>query len=56
MTKEPIVRKVVALPESAWALIEDYRYTERIPSEAEAIRRLLLQALATAAKVKRKAK
>ena len=44
MTKEPIVRKVVALPESTWALIEDFRYTERIPSEAEAVRRLLLQA------------
>lgn len=51
--QEPDVRKVVALPESTWALIEDFRYSERIPSEAEAIRRLLLQALA---KVKRKAK
>jgi hypothetical protein len=42
---EPVTRKTVALPESMWREIADFRFAERIGSEAEAVRRLLVAAL-----------
>lgn len=38
---DPPIRKSITLPQSLWAEIEDYRFPNRIPSDAEAIRRLL---------------
>jgi hypothetical protein len=54
MAKEtdPLIRKTVSLQESVWQEIEGYRSYERIPVEAEAIRRLLLEALRAFAKRK----
>jgi Arc/MetJ-type ribon-helix-helix transcriptional regulator len=44
---EPVTRKSVTLPDSMWREIADYRFSERIGSEAEAVRRLLVAALKT---------
>ena len=44
---EPTLRKNVTLPVTMWQEIADYRFTERIGSEAEAVRRLLVAALRT---------
>lgn len=38
---DPPIRKSVSLPTSLWAAISEYRFTERIDSEAETVRRLL---------------
>ena len=38
---ETTVRKLVSLPHSMVREIEDYRFRERVKTEAEAIRRLL---------------
>lgn len=38
---EPASRKSVTLPESMWKAIGEYRFYNRIPAEAEAIRQLL---------------
>jgi len=50
MDKETSSRKSIALPASMWQEIADYRFRERIATEAEAIRRLLQDALAQAAR------
>ncbi len=42
---EPSTRKSVTLPDSMWQEIADYRFAERIGSEAEAVRRLILVGL-----------
>jgi Fe2+ transport system protein FeoA len=36
-----MVRKLVSLPHALVAAIEDYRFTNRIKTESEAIRRLI---------------
>lgn len=38
---DQIVRKSVSLPSSLWALIDDYRFQNRIRSDADTIRRLI---------------
>jgi len=43
---ETTVRKLVSMPRGLVDQIQDYRYRNRIPSEAAAIRRLLEKALA----------
>ena len=45
MAKEPITRKSVTLPNKLWAALSEYRFTNRIGSEAAALRRLLEAAL-----------
>lgn len=47
---ETTVRKLVSLPRELVQAIEDFRYRNRIPSEAEAMRRLLHLGLTAAAK------
>jgi hypothetical protein len=42
---EPASRKSVTLPESMWAAIGEYRFYNRIPTEAEAIRQLIQRGL-----------
>lgn len=37
----PTVRKTLALPPELWERVSEYRFAERIPSEVEAVRRLL---------------
>ena len=44
------MRKSVTLPASMWLEIADYRFSERIGTEAEAVRRLVQSALKAAAK------
>ncbi len=50
MDREPSTRKSVTLPDSMWEEIAEYRFAERIATEAEAVRRLLQEALDRAAK------
>ncbi|MDR3533968.1 MAG: hypothetical protein P4L90_25810 [Rhodopila sp.] len=55
----PTIRKTMALPASLWDAINEYRHSERIPSEVEAVRRILSEWLAAQPKrtpAKRKAK
>lgn len=42
---EPLARKSISLPESLWKEVEDFRFAERIGSEAEALRRLIQSGL-----------
>jgi hypothetical protein len=42
---ELTIRKSFTLPLRLWQAVEDYRFTQRIGSEAEALRRLLEDAL-----------
>lgn len=44
-TPEPVTRKSVTLPNSMWAEVAEFRFSERIGSEAEALRRLVLAGL-----------
>jgi hypothetical protein len=44
-TPEPAARKSVTLPESMWKAIGEYRFYNRIPAEAEAIRQLIQRGL-----------
>ena len=44
--EQKFVRKVVALTPKQWKRVEDYRYANRLPSEVEAIRRLIEAGLA----------
>lgn len=37
----PVARKSITLPQSMWDAVNDFRFAERIGSEAEAVRRLL---------------
>lgn len=52
--EQKFVRKVVALTPEQWKRVEDYRYANRLPSEVEAIRRLIEAALAGEKKGRRK--
>ena len=45
MEHDPIIRKTIALPARMWSEIADFRFSERIATEAEAMRRLLQMAL-----------
>ena len=47
MSRKPmeITRKSVSLPVSMWKDITEYRFSNRIPTEAEAVRRLIEMAL-----------
>lgn len=42
---EPTARKSVTLPECMWKAIAEYRFQNRIPAEAEAIRQLIQRGL-----------
>lgn len=42
---EPGTRKSVTLPNSMWVEVAEFRFLERIGSEAEALRRLVLAGL-----------
>lgn len=42
---DPPTRKSVTMPASMWRAIETYRFQERLGSEAEAIRRIVLAQL-----------
>lgn len=44
---ETTVRKIFTLPKDLWGRVEDYRYDKRIPTESEAIRRLITRGLTT---------
>jgi hypothetical protein len=46
---EPMTRKLISAPDRLWAAIADYRFSQRIGTEAEAIRQLLQSALDAAA-------
>jgi hypothetical protein len=39
--KDPVIRKTVSLPASAWSQVEDFQFSNRIKRETEAIRRLI---------------
>jgi len=43
--RDPLSRKTIALPESAWREIAAYRAANRIITDAEAVRRLIEIAL-----------
>ena len=43
---EPVIRKTIGLSESFWAAIAEYRFENRINTEAEAVRALLWRGLA----------
>ena len=43
--KDPLVRKSVSLRKSVWDEIEAYKQEEKLGSEAEAVRRLVLDQL-----------
>jgi hypothetical protein len=47
MKKDPQFGKTIRLPAATWAAIAEYRFTQRIGSEAEAIRQLLDAGLRT---------
>lgn len=48
------VRKVVNLPRDLWSRIEDYRFDNRIKTEADAMRQLIELGLEKAAQRKRR--
>jgi hypothetical protein len=43
--KDEIIGKTVRLPAHIWAKIDDYRFSNRINKETEAIRRLIERGL-----------
>lgn len=45
MEPEPTSRKSVTLPTGMWEAIDGFRFDERIGSQAEAIRRIMLAGL-----------
>lgn len=47
---EPTARKSVSLPASLWERLSEFRHENRIGSEAEAIRRIVLAGLDAEAK------
>jgi len=53
---ETTVRKIVSIPKSLWAEIEDFRFGNRIGTEAEAIRRLIEAGLVEEKKMQEKKK
>ena len=50
--EQPTDRKSVTLPTRLWAAIGEYRFYNRIPTEAEAIRQLLDRGLAAPTTIK----
>jgi hypothetical protein len=53
-TSKPANRKSIMLPPELWQAISDFRFAERIGSEAEAIRRIIQEWLeANATRLKR---
>lgn len=48
MTEDPITRLHITLPASEVAAIEEFRFANRIPTRAEAIRRLIEMGLKAA--------
>ena len=48
-TPEATSRKIITAPDRLWAAVDEYRFRERIRTEAEAIRRLLQLGLDAAA-------
>ncbi|SMH29497.1 hypothetical protein [Azospirillum agricola] len=40
-----MVRKLATFPDEMWKRVDDYRYRNRIASETEAVRRLVLKGL-----------
>jgi hypothetical protein len=44
-TDDPIIRTSLSLRQSLWREIEEYRDRERIVTTADAVRRLLIEAL-----------
>lgn len=42
---DPVERKTLSCPASLWKRVSDYRFAERIPSQSEAVRILLLAGL-----------
>lgn len=48
--EDPIERLHITLPSSVVRAVEDFRFTERVPSRAEAIRRLIELGLAASRK------
>ena len=49
---KPATRKSVTLPDSMWAEVAEFRFSERIGSEAEALRRLVQAGLRAEAKLR----
>ena len=49
---ETATRKSVTLPNSMWAEVAEFRFSERIGSEAEALRRLVQAGLRAEAKLR----
>jgi hypothetical protein len=49
-----LTRKAISLPSEVWDEIAEFRFTERIPSEAEALRRLIEIALKARAGAKQR--
>jgi hypothetical protein len=47
---DPPIRKTVTLPASMWKAVSDYRFSERIGTEAEALRRIVAAGLRAEAK------
>jgi hypothetical protein len=39
------IRKTISLPKTIWKAISDYRFDNRLKTEAEALRRILKEAL-----------
>jgi hypothetical protein len=42
---EKTARKVIALPDALWDQVNEFRFAERIPTEAAALRRLIQSGL-----------
>lgn len=51
--REPSTRKSVTLPDDLWRAVADFRFAERIGTEAEAVRRLILAGLRAEAQKRR---
>ena len=51
---EPVTRKTVTLPDDLWQLVADFRFSERIGTEAEALRRLIQSGIRAEAKGRKK--
>lgn len=52
MEQEPTARKSITLPVSTWEALDVFRFGEKIGSQAEAIRRIILMGLRAAGTIK----
>lgn len=52
MEQEPTARKSVTLPISMWEALDTFRFSEKIGSQAEAHRRIILMGLRAAGTIK----